>query len=323
MLHTALYVVFFGLILITILPLFPSNHWFFRGWEFPRVQISVLCVVSAATCLFLFPDPLFIVLFIGLVLSLFYHLVWIVPYTGLMDIEVRSSNQHDKGPRLKILTSNVLMPNKSADKLLAHIHTHKPDVVVTLESNQWWQEALEEIHDDYPYRKFRPLENLYGMHLYSRYPLEDFEVVDLIEKDVPSMHGYLCLNENYKVKCHFTHPAPPSPTENVKSTPRDVELLLIAKQVSEQSEDEPTIVAGDLNDVAWSPTTRQFRQKSGLLDPRIGRGMFNTFHADYLFLRWPLDHVFISHHFVLGNIQRLSSIDSDHFPLLTEIVLKN
>ncbi len=93
---------------------------------------------------------------------------------------------------------------------------------------------------------------------------------------------------------------------------------MIAKAV--RTSNEPIIVTGDLNDVAWSPTTRAFRRISGLQDPRIGRGMFNTFHAQYPFFRWPLDHIFHSQHFALADIQRLPSIDSDHFPLLSDLV---
>ena len=40
------------------------------------------------------------------------------------------------------------------------------------------------LHQDFPFRVNRPLENLYGMHLYSKYDIEDLEVRDLIEKDV-------------------------------------------------------------------------------------------------------------------------------------------
>ncbi len=47
--------------------------------------------------------------------------------------------------------------------------------------------------------------------------------------------------------------------------------------------------------------------------------MFNTFHAEYPFLRWPLDHVFHSRHFKLISMRRLPPIGSDHFPLLTEL----
>ena len=47
--------------------------------------------------------------------------------------------------------------------------------------------------------------------------------------------------------------------------------------------------------------------------------MFNTFHAEYPFLRWPLDHVFQSSHFTLVSIERMPPIGSDHFALLTEL----
>lgn len=50
--------------------------------------------------------------------------------------------------------------------------------------------------------------------------------------------------------------------------------------------------------------------------------MFNTFHADHFFMRWPLDHLFHSHHFTLVDIRRLDYFGSDHFPILVELALQ-
>lgn len=303
---------------ITLAPLLPSNHWLCRVWEFPRVQIAVITICLLAASFYIASPITQIALVIINTLVSIYQLAWIFPYTRLYPIQVPKAQTSSHAQSLKILTSNVLMPNHCAEKLIELVSLHQPDVVVTLETDTWWQEAMQPIHADYPYRVNQPLDNLYGMHLYSKYALEDVKIRNLIEDDVPSIHCYLVLENEVKVKCHFLHPAPPSPTENKRSTPRDRELLLIAREVADKN--EPTIVTGDLNDVAWSPTTRAFRRISGLKDPRMGRGMFNTFHADYPFLRWPLDHIFHSDHFTLGKIQRMPSINSDHFPLLSELV---
>ncbi|MGI9046475.1 MAG: endonuclease/exonuclease/phosphatase family protein [Burkholderiales bacterium] len=157
------------------------------------------------------------------------------------------------------------------------------------------------------------------MHVYSRLLIEDGAIQFLVEPDIPSMHALLVLPSGRRVRMHCVHPKPPSPTENPGSSERDAELIAVAKSVADSESGAPVIGDGDLNDVAWSATTRLFRKISGLLDPRVGRGMYNTFHASYPFLRWPLDHLFHSDHFAVVNLARLPAFGSDHFPILVEI----
>ncbi len=215
------------------------------------------------------------------------------------------------------MATNVLGPNRQAERLLALVHEYRPDVLVTLETDSWWEAHLDQLSDDYPHSIRCPQDNLYGMHVYSRLPLEEPELKFLVVNDVPSMHARVRVDDSLSVRMHFLHPAPPSPTENDESTERDVELLVVARSI--QHSDDPIIVTGDLNDVAWSPTTRLFRKISGLLDPRVGRGMYNTFHAHHWFLRWPLDHFFHSAHFRFVRLLRLPDIGSDHFPVFIEL----
>ncbi|NND67450.1 MAG: endonuclease, partial [Halioglobus sp.] len=197
------------------------------------------------------------------------------------------------------------------------VREHSPDILVTLESDQWWEGHLEVLTAAMPHANRCPLDNLYGMHVYSRLLLDDVEICYLVEDDIPSMHATVELRTGDRVRAHFLHPAPPSPTQNTESSERDAELVVVAQSIA--GSDLPVIVTGDLNDVAWSATTRLFRKISGLLDPRVGRGVFNTFHVDYPFLRWPLDHLFHSRHFTVQDIRRLPSIGSDHFPLLARL----
>jgi len=287
--------------------------------DFPRLQFALLIAILLLADFFLLEMQSVSTWLLILVktLCLIWQLWWILPYTILWPREVKNASDNCRKNQLSILTANVLTPNRRADALIRYVKQYKPDVLVTLESDQWWEDQLKVLEADMPYSVKCPLDNLYGMHVFSRLPLGNQEISYLIEEDVPSIHVSLMLRSGDTIRMHFVHPAPPSPTENTESAERDAELVIVARSVAES--DLPAIVTGDLNDVAWSATTRLFRKISGLLDPRVGRGMFNTFHADYPFLRWPLDHLFHSQNFALESIQRLPSIGSDHFALLTQL----
>ncbi|WP_151633868.1 endonuclease/exonuclease/phosphatase family protein [Noviherbaspirillum aerium] len=309
------------LVLATLLPLSRSTHWWIRDLDFPRLQIAAVGATLLVAELF-FLDLKAVghdIIIAATLACMLYQAWWIFPYTRPYPNEVKlCADGASQDDRLRILASNVLGSNRNAAGLIAMIREHQPDIFVTLESTAWWQSQLDMLETEYPYTIKCPLENLYGMHVYSRLPLKNSTTRFLVEPDIPSMHTTVVLRSGQTVQVHFLHPTPPSPTENDESAARDAELMIVAKQVANL--ECPVIVAGDLNDVAWSPTTRLFRKISGLLDPRVGRGMFNTFHADHWFLRWPLDHLFHSRHFTLSFIKRLPSFGSDHFPVLVELV---
>lgn len=297
---------------ITLLPLAPTQTWWSRAGEFPRLQIAVAMAVLLAAQLSLLPDgywPLHVVL----CACLAYQLLWIAPYTPFFPREVQAPSSADRTRGISVLVANVLMSNRNAGNLRELIASRDPDVVVLLETDRWWEERMRPLRGTHPHGLDCALDNRYGMHLYSRLELENAERKFLVDDGVPSMHAGIRLPSGDCVRFHALHPTPPSPTENPTSRERDAELLIVGRAVS--SDPCRVIVTGDFNDVAWSPTTRLFRKISRLLDPRIGRGMFSTFHARLPLLRWPLDHVFHSDDFTLVDIDVLPDFGSDHFPI--------
>ena len=314
-------VVVIGVIMLipTLASITRFDNWWIRGFDFPRLQISfILAVEITALILILKIDESWegILLFL-LVFSLFYQLIRIYPYTYLAKKTVQSYTGDDSKNHISILVSNVLTTNTNYNKLIDLINKKTPDILLTLETDKKWESELEIIEEDYTHSVKIPMDNLYGMHLYSKLELKDIKVKYLIDDEIPSIHGHAILPNGHPVKIHCLHPKPPSPSEDLTSTNRDAELLFVGRDVKKDK--ETVLVLGDLNDVAWSRTTRLFQRISGLMDPRLGRGFFNTFHTKYIFLRWPLDHVFHTSDFTLVDIARLESIGSDHFPMYIKL----
>ncbi|MCO8097288.1 endonuclease/exonuclease/phosphatase family protein [Acinetobacter lwoffii] len=297
--------------------LIPRDEWWIRGADFPRLQILVLGFIAFVLFLVLEHPWTWLnqLLFVGLMAALAYQLKMVLPYTFIWKKQVKQVKQDQLDPQrqISLVVSNVLTTNTKYHLLIEQIQIHQPDLVLTLETDQNWQNALSVIEADYPYRVPVPLDNLYGMHLYSKLELRETEVKFILSDEIPSIHTTVILRSGQPVQLYCLHPKPPSPTEAKDSTLRDAELLIVGDQIKDL--DESCIVMGDLNDVAWSRTTRLFQRISGLLDPRVGRHYVNTFHADYPFFRWSLDHVFHSTDFALVHMERLPHVGSDHFPV--------
>ena len=306
---------------VTIWGLLPLDNWWVRGVEFPRIQIMFLGLAAWLGMVIFWSDWQLgqWLLFIVLSSALAFQLRMVLPYTILWKKEVLTAKDMPNGHahQLKIMVSNVLTPNDETQKLVELVKDKRPDILITLETDKKWEKALNQIEANYPYTVKVPLDNLYGMHLYSKLELIDPKVKYLMIDDIPSIHTQLRLQGGQVIWLYCLHPMPPSPTEADKSTTRDAELLMVGKHIKENK--QTAILAGDLNDVAWSKTTRRFQRISGLLDPRIGRHFINTFHVKYPFLRWALDHIFHSACFTVVDIKRMPSIGSDHFPVMTTL----
>ncbi|TRO65088.1 endonuclease/exonuclease/phosphatase family protein [Christiangramia sabulilitoris] len=317
-------ILFFSVLMCipTLASITKFDKWWVRGFDFPRIQISSLIILVIIFSFFIydFSRVWHFVITGLLILSLLYQFKKIFPYTYFAKKQVLKFEGKNTDGTISILVSNVLTPNRRSDKLLALVEERQPDVLLTLETDKRWEDELSILEEEYKHTVKIPQDNLYGMHLYSKLELQEIKVRNLVQNDIPSIHGKVVLKNGKKVNLHCLHPMPPSPSESDTSTNRDAELLMVGRDLD--AENDSILVIGDLNDVAWSRTTRLFQKLSGLMDPRKGRGFFNTFHADYFLLRWPLDHVFHTKDFTLIEIARERNIGSDHFPMYIKLNYK-
>ena len=307
------------IIVSTLVPFIRNDYWIFRVFEYPRLQKFALNIVLlVAVLVFSFPSTTWqYVIIAAFILNLIYLGYLIYPFTSMAKVQIINAERPPGPDNISILIANVYQENRKAAEFKELILSYDPDVVLLVETDEWWHQQIDSIKSKYSHQITVPLENTYGMLLYSKLELKNGSVNYLVEDEIPSIEVDVILRSGQEIKLFCLHPTPPVPQENPRSTERDKEILMVGKKA--KTCNCPTIVIGDLNDVAWSYTTELFGKISGLLDPRRGRGFYNSFNAKYFFLRFPLDHIFCSSDFALADLKRLKSCGSDHFPMFVNL----
>ena len=120
--------------------LIPRDEWWFRGADFPRLQILFVGLIALVLMLFwTAPWDLAreVILFL-LIAAVAFQLKMVLPYTFIWKKQVKqvSKDQLNPDQQISVIVSNVLTPNDQYHLLLEQIEQKQPDIVFTLETDQ-------------------------------------------------------------------------------------------------------------------------------------------------------------------------------------------
>jgi len=305
----------------TLAPFVSTGAWWVRLFDFPKLQLlwaSVLPFAIALAHWGIFGEFLWIDALVLLACAL-WNTRRIAPFTRVWRKESPSLSATPSASAFSLMVANVRVENRRFDEFLERVREESPDLLLVIENDQQWGDALSALHEGYPHRVIENRDEGLGMALYSRLPLRDARSRALVSERRVSIHADVRAGERW-VRFVGVHPTPPGLDDDTgesrrDSRVRDAELLLVADEVAANPE-KTWIIAGDFNDVAWSHTTRLFKRTSGLVDPRVGRRLLTTYHAQLPLLRYPVDHVFASPGVRVGGLCRARIPGSDHFAVI-------
>ncbi|UXP31603.1 endonuclease/exonuclease/phosphatase family protein [Reichenbachiella agarivorans] len=316
----ALIILSYMLSILGFFPAFGITHWTFRVFDYIRIQLVVIQLLILGLSFFLYEvyDITTIGSQIVLILSIIYQLVIIVPY---LPISFRSKKQQDTATQMSIISVNVLQKNKEYQRLISLIENTKPDIVLTMETNQDWEDALKSIDHQYKYSCKVPLENRYGMHFFTNLKVNKVKKHFFVSDDRPAIEAHLVSKNNHDFVFWGIHPPPPSPTEQPTSRQKDAEMMMVAKMIRESN--FPNLVTGDFNNVCWSRSSKLFSKISTLNDSRVGKGIHGTFPVRPSICRFPIDLLFNSKEIEIIELKTLSEIGSDHLPIFAKFTVNS
>ncbi|NJL61558.1 MAG: endonuclease/exonuclease/phosphatase family protein [Methylacidiphilales bacterium] len=299
----------------------------YKAWFWPlellahfRLQYLIVSLIISTSLLILwwrgyFKYKLLIFLSLMLVgLNSIGILPWYLPHSQ----QINNASQP-----LRILQFNLNPDNDHFSEVAEVVKEQKPDVALFIEVDKNAVEQLNtKLKDILPY-SFRSPGG--GLALFTRQPFRDAKG-DKLNGDATNLLATLEIN-NKPIQLIGTHPTIPIKPSTFHR--RNRQLTALSSYVSTLK--VPVIVFGDFNLTPWSPYYREFVQKSGLHNASLGYGILPSWPRSATHVRYPnwliplmnipIDHCFVTKEFRIAGIRTSSHANSDHAPLITDLVL--
>lgn len=304
------------LLIINLLSYLGEYHFLFELLTHFRLQYLVLFLVSSLFFIILFNKKWLLVSLFGLLLNAIPVLSIYLP---------SETNATGKNNQISLLLTNVLTSNQSYGSLLKEIERKQADIIVVLELDYQWANELRTIDKEYPYQELIPRTDNFGIGLYSKYPLDNIQVMDFATNGIPSITASIRFDRNH-LNIIATHPIPPMNGSLAEQQKLHLENLArftqSKREISLSIDTALLLVAGDLNSTPWSPRYKKFMSSTGLINTRQGKGIYPSWSPGGIvgdLLQIPLDHVLVTNNIHTLKFEKLGTINSDHFPVYVEL----
>jgi endonuclease/exonuclease/phosphatase (EEP) superfamily protein YafD len=314
------------LIAATLVPMVRTGHWAVRVFDFPRIQFGVASLFVVAGYALHGGLAAWTSEHLVMIGALLVAAMWQGSYAYRYARIAPSPLPWADTSSLSVFIANLDFRNEQKSAAVETLRDIEADVLLLIEIDDDWRRELASLRESYEHvvENIRPRGR--GIALWSKVEITASEIRHVVSEDRPSVHATLRLEDGRTMRFVGIHPTPPAlPDGNSEkarydSWIRDAELVRVGREAGENVE-TPWIIAGDFNDVVWSRVTRMFENLSGLTDPRVGRGVFGTYHARYPLFRYPLDHAFVSKCFEVADLKRVRVPGSDHFGFSIALLL--
>ncbi|MCQ0987366.1 endonuclease/exonuclease/phosphatase family protein [Jiella marina] len=308
---------------ISLLPLIETNIWWIRYLDFVRLQaaIALLIILAAAGLLQAWHSRWGALAMALCAIALGFQLYKLYPYAPVVTPMAVKAETCPEGRSFSVMVSNVQKGNRNFEAFADVVRNADPDILLALETDEWWDDKLKVFADRFPetIQSIPQEAEYFGLHLMSKYPLSDPEIEFFFAERTPSVRAEVQLPDG-TFTLFGIHPRPPLYFDQ-PSALRDGTMAKMALAAAEA--DRPMVVAGDFNAVSWERIFRRAMRVGGLLDPRVGRGLFPTYDATNPAMAWPLDHILFQDAIGLQTFRKLPAVGSDHYPVMAELCLSS
>jgi endonuclease/exonuclease/phosphatase (EEP) superfamily protein YafD len=249
------------------------------------------------------------------VFTVLLNLVMVLPYY------IPQAKADPKQPQypVKLLFANVESTNKNFSDFIGFVIEENPDVLIIQEATELWIDRLKALKERFPYDKTLPRSGGLGIALYSRLPVERFDVIALGSERVPGLLARLQRGGGV-LSVVTVHPRPPLRRNYFRH--RNEQLRDAASIV--QALPTPKILVGDFNTSLWSPYYTRLLRQTGLYNARKGFGLLPTWPAfmPLQLLMIPIDHCLVSPEIGVIKMRTGRNIGSDHLPIVVDMVIQ-